>query len=195
MPLPAAAHPQMAAVPCLHCSIVRGNLQGQIMCSSSRLSLLLTHCWGCNPSRLTHPAIPLINTSQGVFCCLLYWKHPVGFHTVICVFRKMWCCRFCRSAAAFQAWHQLVTQSMSLHQASSRLAVQLQQRSMHHCLQAWQVHTLQKQAHRRLLVRLLRLKAQSRLSGTFQAWRGYVANFRYRPILSSLLSGTIQHAS
>lgn len=92
---------------------------------------------------------------------------------------QLCCC--CRSAAAFQAWHQLVRQSISLHQMSSSLAVQLQQRSMQHCLQAWQAHSLQKQAHRRLLERLFKVKAQSRLSGTFQAWRGYVANFRYSP--------------
>ena len=91
------------------------------------------------------------------------------------------CCHAYRLAAALHAWRQVVKQSVALHQMSSSLAVQLQQRSMQRCLQAWQMHCLQTQAHTRLLVRRFKHKAQSRLSSTFQAWMGYVANFRYSP--------------
>ena len=84
----------------------------------------------------------------------------------------------CRQAEAFQAWLGVVRGAAALEQAGATLAVQLQHRRLHTWLKAWHLHCLHKQMHERMLTRLLSSKAQSRLSGTFHAWSGYVASFR-----------------
>lgn len=131
-------------------------------------------------------------------CCTRQWhlqrQRPYGVRQQPAVSYPDAAGHFCRSAAALHAWHQVVKQSKSLHQISSSLAVQLQQRSMQRCLQAWQIHCLQKQTHRRLLVRLCRTKAQSRLNSTFQAWRSYVANFRYRTCQTASTTAKLMNA-
>ena len=66
----------------------------------------------------------------------------------------------------------------SMQQASSSLAVKFQQQKAHSCLRAWQAHCLEKQMHKRLVVRLIINKAQARLGSAFHAWSNYVANFR-----------------
>lgn len=47
-----------------------------IICSSSMLSLLMTHCWCCKPTR-QQPFIPLITTAQSVFVARFVLEHSV----------------------------------------------------------------------------------------------------------------------
>ncbi len=83
-----------------------------------------------------------------------------------------------RQADAFQAWVYVVRDAAALEQRGLALSVQLHHRRMHSCLQAWRLHRLQKQAHSRMLMRLLNKKAHSRLNSSFCAWSRYVTNFR-----------------
>jgi hypothetical protein len=83
-----------------------------------------------------------------------------------------------RQADAFQAWVCMVRDAAALEQRGLALSIQMHHRRMHSYLQAWRLHCLQKQAHSRMLMRLLNKKAQSRLNSSFCAWSSYVANFR-----------------
>ena len=66
-----------------------------------------------------------------------------------------------------------------MEESGVALAVRLQHRHMLSWLRSWRLQCLQKQAHGRLLARLLSQKAQARLAGVFHAWSSHVAHFRY----------------